>query len=378
MDYPLYCIPEHVESRWASWENPDSAKGAGGKLNFGRKGAPCLDLEPGATVRLAHWEDGPGTVRRFWITMGDRSPEAMRGVILRFWWDGADKPAVEAPIGDFCGMSLGREFPFQSAWFDNPEGRSFNCRIPMPFRKGFRFEVTNDCSKKIAGFFYDVNFTVGDQHGPEVGYFHAHFRRENPTTMREDFEILPAIQGKGRYLGCTLGVRSNMADYGKMWWGEGEVKVYLDGDKEYPTLCGTGTEDYIATAWGQGQYDCLWHGCPLADHEKMEYSFYRLHGPDPIYFHKDIRVTIQQLGCYEKGMLQEFWKANPGKKFILGGDGTQEMTPEKLETAGQYGLFEREDDWSSVVYFYLDRPESSLPAIAPYAERVAGLVEEKA
>ena len=127
-------------------------------------------------------------------------------------------------------------------------------------------------------FFYDVNFTMDDDHGLDIGYFHAHFRRENPTNLRRDFEILPRVTGRGRFLGCTLGAIADAARYGTAWWGEGEVKMYLDHDSTYPTLSGTGTEDYIGTGWGQGQYAHLWHGCPIADHARMQYSFYRLHG----------------------------------------------------------------------------------------------------
>src|SRR4029079_5990915 len=108
---------------------------------------------------------------------------------------------------------------------------------------------------------------------------HAHFRRENPTTLQQDYELLPLVRGKGRFLGVNVGVQADKERYGTTWWGEGEVKVYLDGDTDLPTLCGTGTEDYIGTAWGQGRFAHLYQGCPVADGEAMAYCFYRYHIP---------------------------------------------------------------------------------------------------
>jgi len=355
-------------------ENPDAEPGAGGKSLFGRKGSPCRGLDAGDSFTLAHAE-GSGQIRRIWITISSRSPELMRGIVIRMYWDGEQKPAVEAPLGDFFCQSLGRAAAFQNAWFDNPEGRSFNCRIPMPFRKGFRITAANESPVNLEMFFYDVDFTLGDDIGPDAGYFHAHYRRENPTTQRRDFEILPKVEGRGRFLGCSIGVISDMESYGRSWWGEGEVKMYIDGDTGYPTLCGTGTEDYIGTGWGQGCYAMMWHGCPIADHERMQYSFYRLHGPDPVYFQSDIRVTIQQIGCWSKQEMIDFLKASGREGVIAIGDGSEMLTAAGMEAGQDMKLFEREDDWSAVAYFYLDRPSNDLPAIEPYEARVAGLMK---
>src|SRR5688572_18216635 len=130
------------------------------------------------------------------------------------FWGGEEKRAVEAPLGDFFAQSLGKPTAFETEWFDNPEGRCFNCSIARPFRNGFKITVANESPIDLLLFFYDVNFTLGDEHGPNVGYFHAHYRRENPTTLRRDFEILPRVAGRGRYLGCTLGVIADKALYG--------------------------------------------------------------------------------------------------------------------------------------------------------------------
>ncbi len=369
---PLYEVTGGIETRWASAENWDAARGQGGRANHGRKGSACRSLDAGESFVMAH-AGGSGCVRRIWVTINDRSKEMLRGLVLRMYWDGTDKPAVEAPLGDFFCLSLGRNTAFTNAWFDNPEGRSFNCRIPMPFRNGFRMTVSNESPRKLDMFFYDVNFTLGDVHTDDVCYFHAFWHRENPTRMRRDFEILPRVEGRGRFLGTSLGVIADTGRYGNSWWGEGEVKVYLDGDTDFPTLCGTGTEDYIATGWGQGCYSHDWHGCPIADHERMQYSFYRLHGPDPVYFHTDARVTIQQIGCCLNSMKDYFTNKEDFEPVVATGDGTLLYSQEDFRTKEVGGLFEREDDWCSVAYFYLDRASSALPAIQGYAERVTGL-----
>ncbi len=370
----LFRLPqEKVVTRWASAENYDAAPGESAKALHGRKGSACRPhFKAGESFTMAHGE-GRGMVRRMWITISERTPEMLRGIVLRMYWDGAEKPAVEAPIGDFFCQPLGRMAAFENAWFDNPEGRSFNCRIPMPFRKGFKITATNESDKELFMFFYDVNFTLGDQLDEDVGYFHAHYRRENKTTLRQDFEILPKVRGKGRFLGCSQGVIANTETHGKSWWGEGEVKIFLDGDKDYPTLCGTGTEDYIATGWGQGKYAHLWHGCPIADAENMQYGFYRLHGPDPVYFHDEIRVTIQQLGCFSRDQMIAHMKESGITEFIVQGDGEEKLTLEALESGENMRLWERDDDWCSCAWFYLDRPTNELPAIEPYAKRVADL-----
>lgn len=365
----LYSLPKGIVTRWASAENPDAAKGAGGKDLFGRKGRAWLQPKAGECLLMAHGE-GSGTIRRIWVTINDRSPEMMRGIVLRIYWDGETKPAVEAPIGDFFCQPLGRPVAFQNAWFDNPEGRSFNCRIPMPFKKSFRITATNESPKDLYMFFYDVSFTMGEDHGPDTGYFHAHYRRENPTTLRSDFEILPRVEGRGRFLGCSLGAVADTKTYGTSWWGEGEVKMFIDGDTEHPTLCGTGTEDYIATGWGQGCYSMMWHGCPLADEDKMQYGFYRLHGPDPVYFESDIRVTIQQIGFTTKEVLLAHLRSSGVEGVIAIGDGTELITADGLESGQEMNLFERQDDWCAVAYFYLDKPSSVLPAIDEYQARV--------
>lgn len=361
----LYEMPEGVETRWASPENPTGEKGVGGRANAGRKGAPTIAIKAGASAVLAEARGTSGTLRRMWMTIPDRSPRMLRGLRLDIYWDGAARPAVSAPLGDFFGIGLGRMATFESALFSNPEGRSLNSFVPMPFRTGMRVVVTNESGQDLPELFYDVNYTLGDRHPPGVLYFHAHFRRENPTRLQQDYEILPRLEGRGRYLGTNIGVTLDRRTYFNTWWGEGEIKIYLDGDRELPTLVGTGTEDYVGTAWGQGQYAHLYQGSPIADEGAGQWCFYRYHIPDPVYFQRDLRVTMQQIGYLADhsrgGLVRE------GRRLYRAGPGRVEMD---TRTDGR---FERTDDWSSCAYFYLDRPENNLPPLAPAEQRLAGL-----
>lgn len=362
--------PAGVETRWASPENPTGARGAGGAANGGRKGRPNLPVRAGETVTLAEEPSGvPGTVRRIWLTLDDRSPTMLRGLRVDAFWDGADRPAVSAPLGDFFGVGLGRTAAWDSALFSSPEGRSFNATAPMPFRSGMRLTLTNESPDDLAMLFYDVAYTVGDAHGPDTPYLHTHWRRENPTTLGRDYELLPRVAGRGRFLGVNLGVIPDGARYARTWWGEGEVKFFLDGDDALPTLCGTGTEDYVGTGWALGPYAHRYQGCPVADAAAARYCFYRWHVPDPVYFQRSLRVTVQQIGhCWGE---RQKALAETGEMVYAAGPG---MLPLDLSAENPRGhLFERQEDWSSCAYIYLDRSKNDLPALAPYAERVAGL-----
>ena len=157
----------------------------------------------------------------------------------------------------------------------------------------------------------------------------------------------------------------NTEDYLNTWWGEGEVKMYIDGDSEYPSLCGTGTEDYIGTAWEQGQYATLYQGCPLADFENNQFAFYRYHIPDPVFFHEDIRVTIQQIGFCEFDKRERL--SEQGKTYYKAGSDRKAFDLSDPLEVPPY--LEREDDLSSCAYFYLDKPETSLPRLAPVDKR---------
>jgi hypothetical protein len=361
----LYEMPEGVETRWASGENPTGEKGKGGRAMGGRKGSPTVPIRAGESRVLAEANGTSGTVRRIWMTFPDRSPQMLRSLKIEMYWDGAAKPAVSVPVGDFFGIGLGRRIPFESIFFSDPEGKSFNCVIPMPFKTGMRIVMVNESPNNLDELFYEVDYTLGDRHPRNMLYFHAHYRRENPTLMQRDYEILPRIEGRGRYLGTNIGVIVNTKEYFNTWWGEGEVKIYLDGDGELPTLAGTGAEDYIGTAWGQGKFAHLYQGSPVADEGAMRWCFYRYHVVDPVYFYKDVRVTIQQIGYLAPHSREPIIYNN--RKLIKAGPGQVPMDTTKD------GKFERSDDYSSTVYFYLDRTTNNLPAIDSVEKRIAGL-----
>lgn len=254
----LYEMPQGIESRVASGENPGGEKGKGGQANGGRKGAATVPVKAGESRVLAEAKNTSGMVRRIWMTFPDRTSEQLRSYKIEMYWDGAARPTVSAPIGDFFGIGLGQRTPFESFFFSDPEGRSFNCSIPMPFKTGMKIVIVNESKTDLGELFYDVDYTLGDKHAANALYFHAHYQRENPTMIQKDYEILPRVEGRGRYLGANIGVIVNTKEYFNTWWGEGEVKMYLDGDANFPTIAGTGTEDYIGTAWGQGKFANLY------------------------------------------------------------------------------------------------------------------------
>lgn len=363
------------ETRWYTYENRDGAKGKGGLARSGRKGSPYVGINKGQTFTLADIKDS-GTIRRIWITPWPQDAEVLRGLKIEMYWDGAKTPAVQAPLGDFFCHSMGHCVAFENACFASPEGRSMNCFIPMPFRKSAKIQIVNESPKGVS-VYYDVAVTIGEKHGPEMLYFHSYWRRENYTTVRQDMTILPTVRGRGRFLGCNLGVRlhPSMTNF---WWGEGEFKVYLDGDKETPTLCGTGTEDYIGDGYSQNlfinrftgnHYISAPAGQPINAH-----GFYRFHIPDPVYFHKDIRVTIQDMGGLPYKLMLEAMDKDPTLKFMKTGAGGEYYTREELEKEPDRGeQVERTDDYCATAYWYQDKPDSGFAPIAPYEERIKDL-----
>jgi hypothetical protein len=376
----LYHAPSGEKTRWISFENPSGAKGKGGMENQGAKGH-AMDHVPAGESKVLLNVQGAGTIRRMWITISDRSPQMLRGLKLEMFWDGEAKPAVSAPFGDFFGVGLGRRVPFQSIFFSDPEGRSFNCSIPMPFKTSAQISVTNESGKDLAMLFYDINYTITEAPDPRALYFHCYWSRDTLTTLAEDFEILPRVQGKGRFLGVNMGVMANPV-YEKSWWGEGEVKAYLDGDSDFPTLVGTGTEDYIGSAWGQGQVINWTQGCSVADNEKDHWCFYRYHGHDPVWFYEDCRITIQQIGGNQKPKVLKMLKKGapmipisihsaPVFVKLLEMDPVPELNDPSLIDG--WTNFYRRDDVSAAAYFYLDRPSSSLPGIQEADYRMVNL-----
>ncbi|GMV91064.1 MAG: hypothetical protein AMXMBFR82_08420 [Candidatus Hydrogenedentota bacterium] len=379
-----YKLPEGAETRWSSFENPDGARGAGGAENAGAKGAAFAPLPAGESVILMQAE-GSGSIHRMWFTLRERQPQMLRALKLEMFWDGASTPAVSVPLGDFFGAILGRPVAMENELFANPEGRSFNMYIPMPFKRGAKVVLTNESDRDVEKFFYDINYVLTPEPDESDLYFHAYWRRERWTTLMQDFEILPAVNGAGRFLGAHLGVILHPDNLG--WWGEGEVKMYLDGDRDLPTIVGTGTEDYIGTGWGQGEFQRRYQGSLIADGEHGQYAFYRYHIPDPVYFHKNIRVTIQQMGGASKkevmALLNKGVEIKPVSldydgKFIKLFEQDHEVDIRKHEAPDDaWTNMYRRDDWSAVAFFYLDKPENGLPPLAPVDARTEALLEEE-
>ena len=376
----LYTMPKGKETKWISFENRSGDKGKGGIENKTAKGHAFDYLKAGDSVNIVNL-NGSGTVRRIWMTFSDRTPEMLRSLKIEMFWNGSSTPAVSAPIGDFFGIGLGQRLPFQSALFSDPEGRSFNCIIPMPFKKSAKITITNESDKDLIQLFYDVDLIM-EEHDDDMLYFHTYWNRMNKTKLTEDFEILPKINGKGKFIGTNMGIKTDPA-LEDTWYGEGETKMYIDGDTKYPTIVGTGTEDYIGTAYGQQTYSHLYQGSPIADPKKGIFAFYRYHIPDPVYFYEDIKVTIQSIGGAGKEKVQEFIDKgihikpvtlHDRLKFIklLDMDSSTKLNDSSLPENGWVNFY-REDDVSSTAYFYLDKPENGLPKIANVEKRTNDL-----
>ena len=366
LDSALFTFQE-LEPRWNSFENPTSGKGTGGQENKGAKGHPYDYLKAGESKILLDIQ-GSGIITRMWFTIQDRSPRMLRSLKFEIFWDQNSKPAVSAPFGDFFGNGLGLLVPLQNELFANPEGRSFNCFIPMPFKKGAKVVITNEGESDLDMLFYDIDLVKTKNWNKNNLYFHCYWNRDTATTPGIDYTILPGIQGKGRFLGVNFGVIANPV-YQKSWWGEGEVKMYLDGDEPFPTLIGTGTEDYIGTAWGQGQFIHRYTGCPVADHENDRWTFYRFHIPDPIFFNTDFRMVIQSMGGNQKNVVIDMLEKGVPLIPVSVQDGKiftglmDSVPPVSLKSAGLmdgWTNFYRSDDWSSTAYFYMDEAVSNL------------------
>lgn len=337
MDLELrpYLLDTGLKSRSISFESPTGEPGQGGqaasRLGPTRKGAPNRRFEPGETVTLADIE-GPGTLRHMWLTIGDRKPATMRSFVIRAYWEGQEHPSIECPLGDFLGFAHGKVEAYQSAAHSVGRNAGMNIWLPMPFRKRARITLTNETDMQV-WIYYQIDYTIGDKHPADVGRLHTIFRRENPTTPLQDFELLPQRKAKGRYLGSIVGIRA-LDDH---WWGEGEIKVYMDGDTEFPTICGTGSEDWVGLSYGLQQTPFRYHGASLS--QGRFHSMYRWHLPDPIAWRDEARITIQQIAWND-------------------------------------GLAETSADWSTATFWYEPIPSEPLPTMPDLKARTADLWEE--
>lgn len=362
----LFERPSGVQTRWISFEHTNLHRGGAGLSNKGAKGHPFDSVRAGETITLMDIQ-ASGTIRRIWITVGDRSPEMLRSLRLEMTWDGAEHPAVSVPLGDFFGVGLGRTLAFECGLFSNPEGRSFNSFVPMPFRQSAKVTLSNDSDRDLLHLFYDIDLTI-EEHDLNSHYFHCTWRREMPNALGEEFVILPHVEGTGRFLGCNLGVIVDPR-YDGAWWGEGEVKFRFGGESE-PTLCGTGTEDYIGTGWGQGQYTHRTQGCSVADSVKNHWAFYRYHLDDPVWFDGGCSASIQTIGGTSLEKVLRLREAGVPlipitiDNGVIGGFKRLLELEVPLDLAGEFDPtnwcnFWRQDDWSATAYYYLDGPNGS-------------------
>jgi D-arabinan exo alpha-(1,3)/(1,5)-arabinofuranosidase (non-reducing end) len=350
-------IDPTLDCRAVNFENPTGERGVGGTAAGGRKGAPSKLIVSGEMVILANLI-GPCTVRHIWVTAIPMPPEALRALRLEVFYDGADEPSISVPLPDFFGITHGRPVPYASALQSCQEGRGFNSYLPMPFRDGIKVTLTNESTRPII-LYYQIDYSLESQFDDNVGYLHATFRRENPTTLRKDFVISSSSGGPGRFLGCNVGIR--VVDEGQ-WYGEGEVKFYRDGDREYPTICGTGLEDYVGSAWGMGPHAAPYGGAPLVlaapgsppDAQPDFVGFYRWHLHDPIMFTDELTVSIQQIGSMffldgQEDAMAAYEATHPvaGNGFMLN------LAPGMLA----FGLTERVDDYCATDFVYLKVPQ---------------------
>lgn len=366
----IYRMPVGVQSRLSSFENINGVKGSGGKTNLSAKGNAFESLKAGESKTLLDVK-GSGIIQRMWFTVSERDPRSLRSLRLRMYWDNDNKAAVDVPFGDFFVSNLGITTKFESALFSSPEGRSYNCFVSMPFRKAARVVLTNEGNKDLSSVFFDIDFVQQPSIPTDALYFHAYWTRQPNNPLKQDFEVLPTLKGRGRFLGMSVGVLADKK-YETTWWGEGEVKIYLDGDTKYPTINGTGTEDYIGTGWGLGAYANQYQGCPIASDSLKKYNFYRWHLPDAIYFNSEIRITLQQIGGgdYElvkklinKGLALEPVSVATEKGFFR----LYELSPTPNINDDNFPKgwvnFYRVDDYTAVSYFYLDKTSSALSAL---------------
>ncbi len=275
------------------------------ELGLGWKISPSVRIAAHETFTMADIE-GQGAIQQIWLTPSGRS---WRFFILRIYWDDQEQPSVECPVGDFFGMGWGQYAQISSLPVCVNPGSAFNCYWEMPFRKRCRMTFENISNEDMT-LYYQINYTLTDV--PEdCAYFHAQFRRVNPLPYKEVYTILDGVKGHGQYVGTMLCWGVNNCG----WWGEGEIKFYMDGDGEFPTICGTGTEDYFCGSYNfenreTHQYQSFTtpytglHQVIRPDgvyRSQQRFGLYRWHIMDPIRFEKDLKVTIQALGWREGG-----------------------------------------------------------------------------
>ncbi len=349
-----------ARSRSISPENFTGAKGEGGMsvdgpaagaargLGQGWKVSPYILVEPGATVELADIE-GSGAIQQIWMTL---ARGRWRHTILRAYWDDQEQPSIECPAGDFFANGWEKFAQVTSLPVCVNPGRAFNCYWEMPFRKRARLTLTNLSAEQIV-VYYQINYALTEV-SEDAAYFHAQFRRVNPLPYKEVYTLLDGVEGGGHYVGTYMAWGVNNAG----WWGEGEIKFFLDGDEEFPTICGTGTEDYFCGAYNfdpgaigrdrpsaYQEFTTPYAGLPQVIRpdgvyaSQTRFGLYRWHIMDPVRFTQDLKVTIQALG----------WRTDKDRRYLP-----------------------LQDDIASVAFWYQTLPTAPFPTLpdADYLEVV--------
>lgn len=305
-------------------------------------------IKPGETFVMADIP-GPAIIQHIWLTFNEARPNWLEKggsanpaeIALRIYWDGAAEPAVESPLGDFFAAGFGVRSEIKSMPVAVEGGDGYNCYWPMPFRKRARVTVTNDGDKNVRSFYYHIDYLKVADLPPDAAYFCAQYRQEFPEQAGRDYLILDA-EGKGHYVGTVMSARSRSP----LWFGEGDVRIYVDGDAK-PTIQGTGTEDYFLMAWGLEPSLYPYFGCTYmsagADDLGVKYTLYRWHVPDPIRFTRSLRFTIEHTG----------W-----------------MSADETATGKIDGHVEREDDMATVAFWYQVGLPKRFSALPPLKDRV--------
>jgi len=303
------------------------------------------NVPPGAT-RVLMDERGPGVITHMWMTfLGPEPHRWARGgsanhqeMLLRITYDGESRPGVEAPVGDFFANAFGRRREVVSTPVVVEDADSYNCYWHMPFRKSVRVEIVNQSDKPVSLLYFNIDWIQRDRLPADTPYFYARYRQEYPVTPGRDYLILDT-KGKGHYVGTVLSVRTRSP----AWFGEGDEKIYIDGEKK-ASIWGTGTEDYFLSAWGLRTTGTPCFGTPYFDQWGIvggHTSAYRWHVHDPIVFNTALKVTIEHYG----------W-----------------MSPDENPHYRSHSWNEREDDYSSVAFWYQTGRPTFRPPV-PHADR---------
>jgi hypothetical protein len=306
-----------AESRQVSPENPTGGKGMGARaipgpsypfskaaaeLGQGWKVSPFYRPKAGETLTIMDVE-GPGVIEHIWMATETSWEGNGRACVLRFYWDGENTPSVEVPMTDFFAVGNDRFAPVNSlAVVVNPTA-ALNCYWPMPFRRHAKITFTNDLSRDLSLLTYQIDYALTEI-PRDAAYLHAQWRRATTQRSFPEHTIVDGIRGEGRYVGTFLA----WAQFSDGWFGEGEVKFYIDGDKRFPTICGTGTEDYFGGSYGFPEiYSTAYTGNVLkreGGNGPRLWSLYRWHIMDPVCFQSEFRATIQALGWWPNGRYQ--------------------------------------------------------------------------